>query len=120
MLRDLSTRSLLAAEKVKVRNVVHAAHRAIRSARLLGEIRAPDNHARVLIEGLSGIAALLGAIMHQAILADVHIACPGAATPLIRKSLSNRLLKEIQAREVPIFHRLHLMVDFTLALSQRT
>src|SRR5438094_1566205 len=84
---------LRSAPGIEDRNLVHAGDCAVRSAAFFGEIFAPDIGDRVLFQRNAGIAALLRAVMHQAVLADVQIACAGAAPPLVRTSLGNVVLE---------------------------
>ena len=53
----------------------------------------------VLGQRLAGVAALLRAVVHQAVLADVHVARAGAATPVVRLAVRDVVLEVIEARE---------------------
>src|ERR1700688_4135118 len=116
LLRHFGAQGLLAAEEIEIRYVVNAAYRTVRGTGLLGQVLAADIFDRVLIEGLGRVASLLGAIMDQAVLADIHVAGAGAAAPFVGLSLRDGILKEIQAREVTVLQRLHLVIHLALAL----
>ena len=97
-----------------------AAHGAVRGAGFLGQVFAADIFDRVFFERRAGVAALLRAVVHQAVLADIHVAGAGAALPVIGLALRDGVLEKIEPREVPILHRLHLVIDLALLLAQRT
>ena len=56
-------------------------------AEFFGQVLATYVIAGVSCEGNSGIAALLRAVVHQAVFADVEIARSGAAAPVVGESL---------------------------------
>src|SRR5580658_8074756 len=72
---------LRCAPEVHRRGLMHARHRATRGTALLREKFAVALLVSVLRQRDAGVAALLRAIMHQAILANVEIARAGAAPP---------------------------------------
>src|ERR1700681_4226273 len=59
----------------------------------------PDILHGVLIQRNCGPAALLRAVMHQPVLADIKKPAAGAAMPVIRQSSADVLLKMIEMRE---------------------
>src|SRR5262245_2584612 len=79
-----SGRPLRIAPSIKDRNLVHARDGAVWRAGFFGEVFAADILDGVLLERNRGVAALLRAVVHQAILADVKISRPCAAAPLVR------------------------------------
>src|SRR5690606_16894966 len=89
---------LLAAPLVEDARPVHAADRAERRAGLLGVELAADVLARVLRERDARVAALLRAVVHEALLADVEVAGAGAALPVVRLAVDEVVLKPADAR----------------------
>src|ERR1035437_3409570 len=79
-------------------------------ARLLRVELAAQIGNRVFLQRNARIAALLRAVMHQAVFADVEIACSGAAAPLIGAAERDVVLKGIDASEAAFFQSLHLVV----------
>ena len=70
------------APEVHVRRHVDAGNGAVGGAILLGEELAADVFSGVIEEFHAGVAALLGAVMDQAFLANVNVAAAGAAAPI--------------------------------------
>ena len=93
------------APTVENRNLMDARNRAVRRAAFFGEVLAADVVARVRRERNSRIAALLRAVMHQAVFADVEIARAGAAAPVIGQALRDVVLKGVDAGETALFPR---------------
>jgi len=85
----------------------------------LGEIFAIAPLIGVIGQGNARIAALLRAVMHEAILADVEVARAGAASPFVFQALSNVVLELIHAREGALAERHNLFKNFPFALAQR-
>ena len=112
-------RKLRRTPRVEDRYLVHAGDGAIGSAGFFRQIFATNVFGRVFLQRNGGIAALLRAIVHQAILANVEIARPGAAAPLIGAALRNIVLEAVDPGETALLHRLHLAVDPALLLIQR-
>ena len=104
---------------VKDGNLVHAGNRAVRRAAFFREVFAADVVAGVGFERNAGIAALLRAVVHQAVFADVEIARAGAAAPVVRLALRNVVLESVDAREAALFHGLHLVIDAALFFAER-
>src|SRR5690606_24885613 len=84
---------LLAAPLVGHAGAVHAADRAVRRALLRGVELARDVFARVARERDAGRAALLRAVVHEPVLADVQVPRAGAALPVVRLALEQVVLK---------------------------
>src|SRR5579862_299996 len=103
-----------------------AANRAVGGARLRRREFAPDVVDRVVVERRSGSAALLRAVMDQAVLADVKVARAGAAAPFVRLAVREVVLEARDSR-IQILHHLprtvdrgsHLVVHLPLARAQR-
>ncbi len=57
--------------------------------------------------------------MHQAVLADVEITGPGAASPLVGTSERDVVLEGVHARKAALLQLLHLVVDAPFLISQR-
>ena len=99
---------------VNVADFVDAADGAVRGAAFGGEEFALDVVGGVVGQRDAGVAALLAAVVHQAVFADVEIAGAGAATPVIRSALGNGGLKVVEARVVDLLPPAHFFVDFSL------
>ena len=80
------------------RHAVHAADRAVRRARLRRRELAADVVDGVALERHARIAALLRAVVHQAVLADVEVARAGAAAPLVRLAVGQVVLEAANPR----------------------
>src|SRR5689334_11676789 len=100
-----STRAGLAglrsAPVVDVADLVHAADGAARAAGLLCQELALYIGGGVLRQRSRGEAALLAAVVHQTVFADVEIASTGAAAPVVGLAVRNRFLKVVEARVAP-------------------
>src|SRR5208282_217312 len=90
----------------------------MRRAGFLGHVLAAYVLHGVFFQRNSRIAALLGAIMHQTVLADVQVTGPGAAAPLVGAPLGDVVLEAIDAGEAALLHRLHLVIHAALVFSQ--
>src|SRR5450432_876557 len=83
---------------VDVTDPVHAPYRAIRRATLGGE-KLPLHVGRcVLANRNPRVPALLAAVVHQPVLADIQVPRPRPAPPLVRPPLRNRSLKLVELR----------------------
>src|SRR6185369_14567004 len=118
--RHVGLQRLLAAPEIEVRDVMYAAHRAVRGAGLFGEVFATDIIARIVVERFGRIASLLRAIMHQPLLADIHVARARAALPIVGLAQRDGVLEITEPGEAAILHGLHLVIHATLAIAQRT
>src|SRR6202044_120038 len=98
---------------------MHAGYRTTRSAALLREKFAVALLVGILRQRNAGVAALLRAVMHQAVLADVEIARAGAASPVVLQALGDIVLELIDAREGLLAQRHNLFENFLLARTQR-
>src|SRR5437660_11770125 len=96
-----------------------ARHRAVRGAGLLCQIFAADVFDGVLLQRDPRIAALLRAVVHQPVLANVEITRARAAAPLVRLAQGDVVLERIDASEAAPFEVLHLMIDAALFVSER-
>src|SRR3954447_22063675 len=92
-------RSLRISPPIDNRNLMYARHRAVRSAALFGEVFTADIGNCVLLERDRRIPALLRAVMHQPVLADIQITGAGAASPLVRLPEGDVVLKRINPGE---------------------
>src|SRR5580704_16819043 len=102
---------LRSAPGIEDRYLMHAGDGTVRSAGFLGHILAADVVDGVLLQWSSRIAALLRAVVHQAILTNVYIARAGTAAPLVGPALSDVVLKAVDTGEAALLHRLHLVID---------
>jgi hypothetical protein len=78
------------------RNLLDAADRAMGSARFFCDVFALDVGERVVPERNAGIAALLRAVVNEALLANIQIPRPGSAVPVVRSSPGEVFLKPIK------------------------
>src|SRR6185312_6645612 len=76
---------------------MHAGNGAVGRAGFLREKLAVDITNRVLSQRCPRIAALLRAVMHQAVLADIQVAGSSAAAPVVRTAQSNVVLELVKA-----------------------
>src|SRR5437879_3499324 len=107
------------APSVENRDLVHAGDGAVRGAALFGQVFAANVVAGVGFERNSGVAALLRAIVHQSVFADIEIAGAGSAAPVVTFALRNVVLEGVDASEAAFLERLHFVVDAALFLAQR-
>src|SRR5271168_465620 len=98
---------------------MHARHGAMRRARLFSHELTAYIVASIGCERNSGITALLRAVVHQAVFADVEVARAGAAAPVVGLALGNVVLKSVDAGEAAFFQRLHFVIDAAFFLAQR-
>jgi len=89
------------------------------SAILLGEELAADVFTGVFEERDAGIAALLGAVMDQALLADVNVAAAGAAAPINGLAQRNIFLEPGEVGEAAPSEILELAVDGEFLFTER-
>src|SRR5579872_4975498 len=119
---DAFTRALdrlRSAEEIEVGDVVNTGDRAERSAGLCGEVFAANIFHCVVCQGLGGVAALLRAVMHQAVLADIKIPGSGAATPIAGAAIGDGILEKAEPREMPLLHTFHGAINGALAVAER-
>jgi hypothetical protein len=83
------------APEIHVRRVVHAGHGAARSAAFFRDELAADIVLRILRQWFGGIAALLRAVVDEAVFANVEVAGAGAALPLVLDPLGDVVLELI-------------------------
>src|ERR1035438_1824171 len=81
---------------------MHARYRAMGRARLLRMELAAQIGQRVFLQRNGRIPALLRAVMHQPVLANVEVARSGATAPLIRAPQRDVVLKRIHPREAAL------------------
>src|SRR5579883_2522626 len=98
---------------------MHAGDGAEGRAGFLGYVLAANVFNGIVFKRLGGEAALLRAVMNQAILADVEIARTRPAAPVTRLAVGDALLEIIDTREMPLLERLHLQKDFAFARRKR-
>src|SRR5205085_11810932 len=98
---------------------MHALECAGRRAPLLRVVLTLEIFHRVLFERDAGCAALLRAPVNQTVLADVQVARTGAAAPFVRLTVSNGVLKPVEARVVAVAEFLDLLKNLFLTFTQR-
>src|ERR1700743_291940 len=86
------------APMVDVAHLMHAADGAVRRAGLRGKELPLHVLGSVFAQRNARKTALLRAVMHEAVFADVEVARTRPAAPVVRQALRNRLLKLIEAR----------------------
>src|SRR6202034_2723486 len=91
----------------------------MRCAAFFRKIFAAHVVSRVGRQWYTGIATLLRAVVHQAVLANVEIPRSGAAAPVVGQALRNVVLEGVDAGEAALLPRLHLVVDAALFVIQR-
>ena len=64
-------------------------------------------------------AALLRAVVHQAVFADVEVPRAGAASPVVRLAVGDGFLEIVDARVMLLVQLLHFVVDTPLLATQR-
>lgn len=101
------------------RNLLNAANRACRSARLFRKVFALDVGECVFLERYSGIAALLRAVMHEAVFTNVEVTGAGAAAPVVRFSVRKVVLEPIEPAITLFAVVFDLAIDALFALVQR-
>src|SRR5215510_12337890 len=96
--------TLRASPEVHRRHTMDAAHRAERGARLgRGELAA-DVVDGVAVERHGGEAALLRAVVHEPVFADVEVARARAAPPLVRPAVRDVVLEAADPRVEVLEH----------------
>src|SRR6187402_1085203 len=98
---------------------MHATDGAVRSAALFGEELPLYICSGVLRQGRSRVSALLRTVVHQTVLADVEVTSTRAATPVIRHTVGNLLLKSVEARVRAARQVSHLLPDAALFAAKR-
>src|SRR5271154_1290072 len=98
---------------------MNAGNGATRGAALLGEEFAVALFVGVLGQRNAGVAALLRAVMHQTVFADVKITRSGATPPVILLPFGDIVLELIDAREGLLAQRHDFFENFLFARPQR-
>jgi hypothetical protein len=98
---------------------VDAGNRATRGAGFLGEELAMALFVSIFRERDAWVAALLGAIVDQAVLADVEVARTRAATPVVLAASGDIVLELVDAGERAFAERHDLLEDFLFAGTER-
>src|ERR1700685_593439 len=98
---------------------MHARNRAVGRASFFRKKFAANVVARITGQRHARIPALLRAVMHQPVFANIEISRTGAASPLVGQALRNVVLKSVDARKAALLPRLHLVINAPLFLAQR-
>src|SRR5262249_29748487 len=101
---DYRLSSLRASPEIHRRDAVHAADGAVRRARLRRAELAADVVDGIGFEGNGRIAPLLGAVVHQAVLADIEVTRAGPAAPFVRIAVGEVVLEAADARVEVLQH----------------
>ncbi len=112
-------RSLRSAPVVDVRHLMHAGDGAVGGTGLLRQKFALYIFSPIFRQWNAGPAALLRAIMHQPVFADVKVARSGAAAPVIRLAVDDGFLKVIEAGIMLLCQPLHFVINPALFVAQR-
>src|ERR1700716_3274506 len=91
----------------------------MRRAGFFAEVLAADIVPGVGCERNRRITALLRAVMHQSVFADVEITGAGTAAPVVGQPLRDVVLKSVDSGKALLFKRLHLVVDVALFVAER-
>ncbi len=110
---------LRGAPVVKHADLLHAGDGAAHGAGLYGVEFTDNIFAGVFGERRAGVAALLRAPVHQAILTDIEIAGAGAATPLVILAAGDVVLEVVEARVGTLAQRHDLLKDALLVRAER-
>src|ERR1700691_2658784 len=94
---------LPAAPEIEVRNLPHAGNGAHRSAALLGQVFAANIVHGVFGQRFGRKSALLRAVMHQAVFANIEVSRSGPAAPMAGTAVRDVVLIVIDLREVLLF-----------------
>src|SRR6185369_15157600 len=100
-------------------NLLNAPDRAMWRAGFLCGVFTLDICEGVLLERDAGIAALLRAIVHKTVFANVEIAGAGAASPIVRYSARQVFLEPVEAAVAGFSVRLDFAIDLFFAAIQR-
>src|SRR5438067_1904919 len=103
---------------VDVGDLVHAGNGAMGCASFFGEVLAADVVKAVSLKRHAGIAALLRAVVDQAVLAYIKIAGAGATSPVVGASIGDVLLEVIELRVVLLLELHDLLVNRDLFLAE--
>src|SRR5215813_11024097 len=96
-----------------------AADRTAGSTTLFGKELALDVFDGVIGQRNARIAALLAAVVHKAVLADVQVTPTCAAAPVVCLAVGNRFLKMIEAGVAATGHRAHRVPNFAFCFTER-
>src|ERR1700756_126437 len=91
----------------------------MRCAGLLGQELALEVGFRVITEGNTRETALLRAVVHKPVLADVEIARPRPAAPVVRLAGGDGFLEFIETRVIALLPVAHLEVNPALLVLKR-
>ena len=91
----------------------------MRGAGFFCQVFATDVGDGILLEGDSGIAALLRAVVDESVFANIEVARASAAAPLVGPSLRDVVLEGIDAREAALLHAFHLVVNGAFFVLER-
>ena len=100
-------------------NLLNASDRAMRGAGFLCGVLTLDIGECIFLEGNAGIAALLRAIVHKTVFANVEIAGTCAASPLVGYSAREVFLKPIKAAVAGFAVCLDFAIDLFFAAIER-
>ena len=81
---------------------------AVGGAGFFGEELSLEVFVGVLRKGYAGVSALLGAVVDQAVFADVEIAGAGAAAPVVGLSVGDGFLEVVEAGVILFLEAAHL------------
>ena len=98
---------------------MHTRDSAVRRARFLGVVLALYICERVLRNRDAWIAALLRAVMHQTVFADVEVTRACTAAPLVRLAVGQVVLELVDARVTLLADLFHLLVNLALDAHKR-
>src|ERR1700722_17377008 len=98
---------------------MYAGNGAARRAAFFGQKFALALFIGVFEQRHTGIPALLRAVVHQTVFADVEVARAGAATPIVFETLGDIVLKFVDTGERALFERDDFFKDFLFSRPER-
>src|SRR5580698_3329841 len=113
------TTGLRSAPVIDIADLVHAGDGAVGSAALLGEELLFHALGGVVGDGHRGIAALLAAVVHEAVFTNVQITRARPAAPVVGLAVGDGFLKVIEARVAAAREAADFVPDLALALAKR-
>src|SRR5215472_8945213 len=112
--RRRARNGLRIAPVVHVSNLVHAGDSAKRRATLLRKVLAANIGQRILGKRLGRKTALLGTVVHEAVLTHIEITRSSAAAPGARAAVRDIVLKAVDLRKILLLEALHRQKDLAL------
>src|SRR6185437_16078956 len=110
---------LRGAPAVNCGNLVDAGDGAMRRAGFFRKEFAANIGDRIFFQRDARISALLRAVVHQPVLADVQVPRACSATPIVGFSFGDVVLEAVDAGKTALFQALHLVINTLLLAIER-